>query len=255
MGTPRADERDVSTIDRIGHDEAMALTAVENEKFAELLGRLTPDEWRTATECERWDVRAMVAHVVGSAAGQVSPREFIRQARKGRPIVEEIGAAEWYDGMNEFQVRERADMSTEDLIAEWDEKSVKALRARTKLPRLIAKLPVLNLPAPVGRQPVSYLMDMGFTRDVWMHRVDIAHSLGQPPNHDESHDGRILEDVVAEWASLHGEPFRMELEGPAGGTFVSGEGGEPIAIGVVEFLRILTERADGPGVLQHRLPL
>ncbi len=255
MTTPIAAERNVSTIERIGHDEAMSLTARENEKFAAVIRRLTPEQWSAPTECERWDVRALVAHLVGSAAGQISPREFIRQARKGKPIVEEIGAAQWYDGMNEFQVRERAGRSTDELIAEWDDCSVRALRARTKLPRLIAKLPLLNLPEPVGRQPVSYLMDMGFTRDVWMHRIDVAHAIGQEPDHDPVHDGRILEDIVAEWAATHGEPFRLTLTGPAGATFVSGADGQRIEIGVVEFARILTERADGPGVLQHRLPL
>lgn len=255
MGTPIDAERDVSSIVRIGHDEAMAITRRENEKFATTIRELTPEQWAAPTECERWDVRAMVAHVVGSAAGQVSPREFIRQARSGKPIVKEIGAAEWYDGMNEFQVRERAGHTTDELIAEWADCSVRALRARTKLPKLIAKLPLLNLPEPVGRQPVSYLMDMGFTRDVWMHRIDIAHAIGVDPDHDQAHDGRILEDIVAEWAAIHGEAFRLTLTGPAGGTFVSGSGGEEVERGVVEFTRILTERADGPGVLRHRLPL
>ncbi len=59
-------------------------------------------------------------------------------------------------------------------MAEWDVLSDKALRARTKMPRLIARLPLLNLPAPVGRQPLSYLFDVGFTRDVWMHRIDLC---------------------------------------------------------------------------------
>ena len=50
--------------------------------------------------------------------------------------------------------------------------AAKACGPGRAMPRPIARLPLLNLPAPVGRQPLAYLFDIGFTRDVWMHRVD-----------------------------------------------------------------------------------
>ena len=93
MTTPAVD---VTAIRRITHDEAMAITAVENRKFGEQLRGLGPGDWSTPTDCERWDVRAMTAHVVGAAAGQISPREFVRQWRAGRPVVKEIGAEYWW---------------------------------------------------------------------------------------------------------------------------------------------------------------
>ena len=104
--------------------------------------------------------------------------------------------------------------------------SAKALRSRAKLPRPIARLPLLKLPAPVGRQPLAYLFDIGFTRDVWMHRIDLAHATGRPFNADAEHDGRILADIIAEWAATHREPFTLELDGPAGGRYTAGSGGE-----------------------------
>ena len=235
----------MTTIDRITHDEAMAITAVENRKFGEQLRSLGPDDWSAATDCERWDVRAMAAHVVGAAAGQISPREFVRQVRAGRPVVKEIGARYWWDGMNEVQVRERAHLSTDELIAEWDTNSERARVARNKLPKPIGRLPLLNLPAPVGRQRLTYLFDMGFTRDVWAHRMDIAAATGRPMDLDAEHDGRIVADVVAEWASYFDEPFTLELTGPAGGSFTSGSGGESIQIDTLEFMTILAERVRG----------
>ena len=99
---------DVASITRIDHDEAMRITAVENRKFGELISVLSPAQWATPTECTRWDVRAMVAHLVGSAASQASPLEFLRQKRGGKPICAELGSPYWWDGMNELQVRERA---------------------------------------------------------------------------------------------------------------------------------------------------
>lgn len=246
---------DVTSIARIDHDEAMRITAVENRKLGELLEALRPSDWSTPTECTRWDVRAMAAHLVGSAASQASPREFLRQKRGGAPICKELGSPFWWDGMNELQVRERAGATTEQLVSEWTAASAKALAARTRLPRPVARLKLLNLPAPVGRQPLSYLFDIGFTRDVWTHRIDIAHAVGRAPDHDAAHDGRILADIVAEWAATHGEPFTLVLDGPAGGTFVQGSGGEEVHAGVVGFVRTLSERTTAGGVLRHPLPL
>jgi uncharacterized protein (TIGR03083 family) len=246
---------DVAEVPRIKHKEAMQIAAVENRNFAELLQSLQPEDWAKPTDCVRWDVQSLAAHVIGSAAGQASPREFIRQVRTGRPIVQEIGAMYWWDGMNELQVRERAELTPQQLISEWEAVSVKALRSRTRLPRPIAHLPLLNLPAPVGRQPVLYLFDVGFTRDVWMHRVDLARAVGTPLDLTAAHDGRLIADIVAEWAGTHGEAFDLVLEGPAGGRFRSGTDGEHIALDAVAFCRILAERAHGDGVLRHPLPL
>jgi hypothetical protein len=157
--------------------------------------------------------------------------------------------------MNELQVRERAALTTGQLIDEWDTVSTAALRSRTRLPRPLAGLKLLNLPAPVGRQPVSYLFDIGFTRDVWAHRIDIAHAIGAEPDHDSDHDGRIVADIVAEWAATHRQPFVLVLDGPAGGTYVQGSGGTDVHITVVDFIRTLAERTSADGVLRHTLPL
>ena len=247
--------QEVGEIPRIGHAEAMRITAVENRRFTEQLRSFDAADWAKPTDCARWDVHAVASHVVGSAVSQASPREFVRQVRSGRPIMDEIGSPFWWDGMNEVQVRERASRSPDELIAEWEAGSDRALRARSSLPRLLARLPLLNLPAPVGRQPVSYLFDIGFTRDVWMHRVDLAAATGRPFDADAEHDGRIVADIVAEWAATHGEPFALSLGGPAGGHFTSGVGGVSVEIDALEFCRVLTERAPGTGVLRHPLPL
>ncbi len=246
---------DTRSIPRIKHAEAMKITAVENEKFAAALRDLRPDDWAKPTDCARWDVRALAAHVVGSAAGQASPREFVRQVRTGKPIVNEIGAEFWWDGMNELHVRERTELSVDELQAEWAVNSSRALRARRRLPRPIAMLPLLKLPAPVGRKPVGYLFDMGFTRDTFAHRIDLTHAAGTTFDADAEHDGRIIADLVAEWAETHGEPFTLRLTGPAGDTYTSGENGERVELDALDFVRTLAGRVEGTGVMRHPLPL
>src|SRR5512132_2359596 len=68
------------------------------------------------------------------------------------------------------------------------------------MPRAIRALPVLRL-APHLWKPIGYLYDMGFTRDVWMHRVDISRAIGRNFHATSEHDGRIVADIIAEWAT------------------------------------------------------
>jgi hypothetical protein len=108
---------------------------------------------------------------------------------------------------------------------------------------------------PIGWKPVNYLLEVGFTRDVWAHRIDIHAAIGRPMELDPAHDGRLVADIVAEWAQLHGEPFELVLTGTAGGTFSQGNGGERVEMDALDFIRTLTGRLSGTGVMQHPLPL
>lgn len=102
---------------------------------------------------------------------------------------------------------------------------------------------------------MGYLLHVILTRDPWMHRVDIARATGRELVLTPDHDGRIIADVVAEWARRHGQPFKLTLTGPAGGAFLSGDGaGERIAIDAVEFCRMLSGRAQGRGLLSQAVP-
>jgi hypothetical protein len=123
----------------------------------------------------------------------------------------------------------------------------------------VRALPVLPIGSALGTdlgwKPLGYLFDIGFTRDVWMHRVDIARATGLPMRLTADHDGRIVADIVAEWATVHDDPFTLRLEGPAGGDFVGRGGSTLLVIDAVEFARVLSGRGDGEGVLRHKLPL
>ena len=68
------------------------------------------------------------------------------------------------------------------------------------------------------------------------------------------HDGLLVADVVAEWASRHGQPYSLQLTGPAGGTWSSGDGGPELELDAVEFCRIVSGRATGTGLLAQQVP-
>lgn len=238
----------VDAIPAIDHREAMALAATEYERFGDLLRALRPADWRAPTDCPAWDVRAMVAHVVGAMAGNASMRENVRQlrlARKGDgPLVDELSAR---------QVAERRDASPEDLLAEYERLVTPAVKGRTRVPRPVRSLVKMPVEMPYGTETwaLGYLVDTIFNRDVWMHRVDIARATGQDLVLTAGHDGRLVADVVAEWARRHGQAFTLVLDGPAGGTFTgTGTGeGDALHLDAVEFARIVSWRAEGAGLL------
>jgi hypothetical protein len=84
------------------------------------------------------------------------------------------------------------------------------------------------------------------TRDVFLHRIDIARSTGRDTAVDADREGRLIADVVAEWAARHGEPFRLTLAGPAGGRYASGSGGPDLELDGIELCWILSGRGPAP---------
>jgi hypothetical protein len=100
----------------------------------------------------------------------------------------------------------------------------------------------------------GYLIDVVFTRDLWMHRVDLCRATGQPMVLTPEHDGRIIADVVADWARRHGQRFVLRLEGPAGGSFSAGRNGREIRLDAVEFCRALSGRGSADGLLTTLVP-
>lgn len=238
----------------IGHAEAMALTAIENDRLFAQLRDLTDDQWRAATDCTRWTVRDIAVHLIASAQAQAGPVEFARQVIAGRPLTERIGGAHWVDGLNEAQLRARTGWSASALPGLWERHSAAALRSRRRMPAPVRALRLLPLGGEMGWQRLGYLFDMGFTRDVWMHRVDIARAAGTTPVLTAAHDGRIVADIVAEWSSRHRQSFSLVLTGPAGGIFARGAASAQ-TLDAIQFVRILSGRASGDGILRYKLPL
>jgi uncharacterized protein (TIGR03083 family) len=241
----------VQDIPPLSRDEAMALAAAEYDRFLDLLRSLTPDEWRRPTECEAWDVRAMATHVLSEAESHFSLREMAHQMRAYR----NAKSGPMIDAMNALQVRDRADLTPDEIIARFEHAVPRSVRARRRMPGLIRRIRTkVDPPFDKERWPLSYLMDVIYTRDTWMHRGDVSRATERDVVLTTGHDARIVADTVAEWARRHGQSFTLELTGPAGGAFVAGDGGEHIELDAVEFCRILSGRATGTGLLATAVP-
>jgi uncharacterized protein (TIGR03083 family) len=239
---------------RIERPEARVIAEEEFRRFADLVASFDPADWERPTDCTRWNVREVALHVLGSADAQASVKEFVHQFARGYPLNRQIDSHHWVDGLNELQIRERRHLTDDELVARLAVVGPAAVAGRWKTPAPVRHVPVSFGP-PIGWIGLWYLLDVGFTRDVWAHRIDLCGATGRPIALTADHDGRLVADVVGEWATLHGVPFDLVLTGPAGGTFTQGVDGEHVEVDAVEFVRILSGRRPGTGVLAHPLPL
>lgn len=246
---------DARAITQFDHGEAMQVTNVEFARLLSVVRDLDPKEWTRPTDCVGWDVRAVMLHMLGSAEANASLRETAHQIRNGKRLFKEIGGDHWVDGINELQIRERATVTNQEIVNRYAAVIPKAVSTRRRLPRLVRSLPLIEMGEPYGRRSVGFLMDIVYTRDVWMHRIDISRATGRPLVLTPEHDGRIVADIVGEWARVYGHDFTLELEGPAGGSYSAGAGSEPLRIDAIEFTRILSGRGSGTGLLTYSFPL
>jgi uncharacterized protein (TIGR03083 family) len=240
--------------ERIQRPEARVIAEDEFRRFAALTASFTDDEWAMPTDCTAWTVRDVTLHVLGVAEAQASVRVFVHQLVRGVPLNRQIDSHHWVDGMNELQIRERRHLSNDEVVAQLTAIGPKAVAGRWSTPAPVRHVPIPFGP-PVGWVGLWYLLDVGFTRDVWAHRMDLCGATDRPMELTADHDGRLVADLVAEWAAIHGQPFELVLTGTAGGTFRQGVGGEHVEIDAVEFVRTLSGRRPGTGVLAHSLPL
>ena len=232
--------------------EASALAATENARMLDLLRSLRDEDWSRPTDCTAWNVRDLAGHVLGSMEGFASIAEFLHQMRAGKKAA---GDGPFVDGMTAVQVRDRAHLDREQLLERLTDVAPRSARARGRVPSLLRRAPLKQEVGDVTETwRLGYLLDVILTRDTWMHRVDIARATSREMEMTPEHDGRLVADVVAEWARRHGKPFTLVLDGPAGGTFTHGGGGEHITLDAVEFCRILSGRATATGLLSQEVP-
>ena len=245
---------DVRSLARLSHWEAMQLQLVEVDRAVAMLSSLSPDDWTARTDCPEWDVREVYLHVLGACEGSASPFQGMHQLRLGRRYKKRHGG-ELQAGMSAVQVAERQHLSPADLVEKLAHAGPRAVRRRGKLLGWFRRhMKVSDGGQNVERFTLGYLVDTIYLRDLWMHRVDASRATAREMVLTAEHDGRIVADIVAEWARRHGQPFTLELIGPAGGRFRGSAGAEPIVMDAVEFCRTVAGRAPGTGLLATTVP-
>jgi uncharacterized protein (TIGR03083 family) len=236
----------------LGHREAMGLAETELGRMVDCLSGLTPTDWTRPTVCAQWDVRALASHVLAMAEAQASMRQFAHDFRAASKRKD----GKMIDAMTATQVRERSTMKPGAITDRLAVVAPRAVRARRRTPAAVrwAVRMKQDPPFEAERWKFGYLVDTIFTRDTWLHRLDIARATGQPMVLSADHDGRLVSDVVAEWARRHGQRFSLRLSGPAGGTWHVGGDGDTLEMDALDFCWIVGSRQTGAGLLETVVP-
>jgi uncharacterized protein (TIGR03083 family) len=239
------------------YEDAVDRQAEELARTLDLLRSLDEQEWSAPTDCPAWDVRRMYLHVLGACEAGARVRENARQLaaalrwrrREGGPLEAAVSGV---------QVREREHLSPRVLMARLADVAPATVRARRRLPAPARRYVRIPVDGPVRETwTLGYLAGTIYLRDLWMHRVDAARATGRPLVLTADHDGRIVADVVAEWARRHARPFVLELGGEAGGRYESDPGAgapERLEMDAVEFCRTLAGREEGKNLLATVVP-
>jgi uncharacterized protein (TIGR03083 family) len=237
----------------IERPESVELARTETSRMVALLRDLRAPDWARPTDCTEWDVRALAGHVLGMTETftglPLMASTMIGTGRARRP------GTTFIDTMTARQVRANASLTTGELISRMGAAGPVQARWRGSR-RLLRAVPMPNElhDGTTETWRFAFLLDVILTRDTWMHRIDVATATGRPLELTAAHDGRIVADVVAEWARRHRQPFRLHLTGPAGGDFTQGSAGDELTLDAVAFCRILAGRLPGEGLLAQEVP-
>jgi uncharacterized protein (TIGR03083 family) len=253
--------QNVADIPPLSHQEAGAMARVELERFITLLETLSTDDWLKPTYCTLWNVQQMVSHQAGAYAGYASWAEFKRQ---WNPPPQPKPGQMTVDAVNDIQVADRAEATPAELIAELREVGPKSIANRRAIPAAIRGLrfdwesflyawrPLDMLRAlrwPYGPTAVSfshtkqvaqglmrldYITDLIYTRDTWIHRMDICLATGREMVLTDDHDGRIMALIMRDLAEqlkevLKEKTVAYDIPGPGGGCWKIGPASTPAA--------------------------
>ena len=211
----------VGDIERLSGARSMEIADAQARALLDLLGSLQPEEWERVTVCDPWTVKDIAAHVLAWAEAVVSPKELTHQ------FVRSLSERKRFDGVllhaqNDVQVRERAALTPTELL-----ERLEAIVPRFNRARRVLRTPMKLVPYRdrFSGDWVSLGASIAttFTRDHFMHRLDISAAVEREPVVVPS-DATIVADVVREWSGRTDADVRLELAGPAGGTYVSGAG-------------------------------
>lgn len=233
-------ETRVEDVPGIHQPEATDLASSQYDALMATLRTLDEAQWDAPTDCELWTVKDIAAHLCAWAELMTSFTEARRIVRAAFARRKELGNI--LDAANQTQVDARAALTTEDLLARMDDSLPKMLKVRARLGRYGRYVPLAGPPA--GFYNLGFLANVIFTRDAFMHRIDIARATSAPLDLGAP-EARIVADIVRDWLKRGSGDVRVVLTGAAGGVYVTGPGPHAeLTADAVELCRFFAGRAD-----------
>lgn len=222
----------------LDHKTSMQLAARENELFAALLRDLDETEWDLQTDCELWSVRDIVAHLIGWAECVSSPKEAAHQV--GSMVRRRSEFDNIVHAQNQVQVEDRRPLSPAQLVETYEETSARMLRVRNVVGVVGKAIPMYNSLVG-GLASVGFVADTIFTRDTFMHRIDISRAAGRELTMGLFQE-TLVADIVRDWAGRIDVPVRVELEGSGGGLFAHEGARVTVRASAPDFCRFMAGR-------------
>lgn len=234
-----ASEVRTSSIPPLHATEAETLYAELVDSMVTLLRSLDARGWEAQTECELWRVRDMIAHLTGWNEAFASLRELGRQGSGAFRRRKEFGNV--VDAQNQVQVDERRDLTTDELLSRFTKSAVRGAARRRAISRSIGRLPIY-VPYLGGWITLSYLNDITFTRDVFVHRIDISRAVDTEYKASPA-DQRVFDDIVRDWFARSKARARLRATGELRGEYVSDDPAvATLSVDGVGFTRMLFGR-------------
>lgn len=223
-------------------ERGVRVALAQRSSLLRQLDLLTASDWDAPTECTPWRVRDIVAHIAGELVYTRNPLAFLGLVATWR---RRFGDLDFLDGTNEAAVQARRTWPVERLLAEYRRDIGRAVP-----PRWSRGLPLGGQGGLPPGATFAYLTDVVLPRDTWMHRHDIARATGTAVPADPT-DAEVVAQVVRELAlAWTGPDSELRLTGPAGGTWLLGDGdGEPVELPAVGLMRLLSGRVAEPDLL------
>lgn len=165
---------------------------------ADVCSSLTAAEWRAPTDCPGWDVRAQVAHIIGTEsmlAGRPMP-SF--DGPYGDHVHNDIAK------FNEAGIASFAEASDADLLASFTAVTAERLEALSALdPEGWEAVG----PTPIGSAPYRRFMEIRVF-DCWAHEQDIRFAVDRPGHRSGPAVERSVDEVVGALGFLVGKRAR-----------------------------------------------
>jgi uncharacterized protein (TIGR03083 family) len=247
-------------VPKLSREEVIPMAREELRHFMALIENLVPGDLTQPTDCTMWNVKDVVAHQASHMLMLTSFREFFNQFNPLNNLEYIRLGMNILDAANQRQVDKRSSWTMAQLIAEIRDNTEVSLIGRTKFPFLIRLMPIVT---PGYEQKVSFgeLIDNIFTRDMWMHRLDICQATGREMVQAADHDIRItalvMRDLDAHLSrKLGGRSVIYRLTGQAGGEWTvggSGSGNTMIVLDTFDFHRLASGRMTYQQALEQNL--
>jgi len=221
----------------------------------ELLGTLTDEQWAAPTSLPGWDVRAIVAHIIGTEemlAGDPVPDADLDDADTAH-VRNDIGAA------NERWVRSMASLSAAEMLERFDATTARRLASLREMTQGEWDAESFT---PAGRDTFGRFMQIRVF-DCWIHEQDIRDAVGRSGHAAGQAVVVTLDEIVTALGFVIGKragvpagtSVTFELTGSSGRTIhvavdgraavvpaLDGPADVTLSLGVVTFTRLCAGR-------------